>query len=369
MITALLVIGILVLLIVAHELGHFIAAKIFGVRVQEFGVGYPPRAFLFGKIGETEYTFNWLPFGGFVRIFGDEGEKEHGRGSFVDARRHIQAIILVAGVLANAILAWGLFAGALLVGIPRVVEDVRPGEPVHLVVADVIAGSPADAAGLQTGDEIIAVRDETIAIRDDESALAKLDPKSVSDFVRERGGKQISLYYLRAGTTAIVTLRPAHAVLSQEEGRPAIGLALVLVSNDALSVREALYESLFRTKDAFVSIGNGLWEILREALGGNLNLAGIVGPVGLVGVVSDAASHGFGNILALAGFISVNLTLINLIPIPALDGGRLLLLAVEAVWRRSAPRVAVQLLNAIGIVLIALLMITVTYQDIARLFS
>ena len=139
MVTALLVIGILVLLIVAHELGHFIAAKIFKVRVEEFGVGYPPRAFLFGKIGETEYTFNWLPFGGFVRLFGDEGEKEHGRGSFVDAQRHVQAAILVAGVFANAILAWGLFAGALALGIPRVVENPRPGEQVHLVVADVVA--------------------------------------------------------------------------------------------------------------------------------------------------------------------------------------------------------------------------------------
>ena len=99
------------------------------------------------------------------------------------------------------------------------------------------------------------------------------------------------------------------------------------------------------------------------------SIAGIVGPVGLAGVVSDAASHGLGNILALAGFISVNLAIINLIPIPALDGGRLLLLAVEAVRRRSAPRMAVQLLNVLGVALIALLMITVTYNDIARLFS
>ncbi|MEK7107315.1 MAG: site-2 protease family protein, partial [Patescibacteria group bacterium] len=155
MITALLVIAILVVLIVAHELGHFIAAKIFKVRVEEFGVGYPPRAFLFGKIGETEYTFNWLPFGGFVRLFGDEGEAKHGEGSFVDAKRHVQALILIAGVLANAILAWGLFAGALALGIPRVVDVPRPNETVHLVVADVVAGSPAEAAGIISGDNIV----------------------------------------------------------------------------------------------------------------------------------------------------------------------------------------------------------------------
>src|SRR3990167_10332033 len=162
MFTAFLVIAILVVLIVGHEVGHFIAAKIFGVRVQEFGVGYPPRAFLFGKMGETEYTFNWIPFGGFVRLFGDEGETEHGQGSFVDAKRHVQAIILVAGVVANAVLAWGLFSGALAYGIPRVVDNPRPNELVHLVVADVVPGSPAEAAGITPGDEIMRVEDEEI---------------------------------------------------------------------------------------------------------------------------------------------------------------------------------------------------------------
>ena len=363
MVTALLVIGILVLLIVAHELGHFIAAKIFKVRVEEFGVGYPPRAFLFGKIGETEYTFNWLPFGGFVRLFGDEGEKEHGRGSFVDAQRHVQAAILVAGVFANAILAWGLFAGALALGIPRVVENPRPGEQAHLVVADVVAGSPAEAAGITSGDEIVGLRD------DKGTELAQLAADTVTDFVRARGGKQIFISYGRAGTTTVVALRPAHAVIENNAGMPAVGVALVLVSNDALPLHEALKESMYRTEDAFKQVATGLWSIVRGALAGQPNLADVVGPIGLVGVVSDAATHVFANVLALAGFISVNLAIINLIPIPALDGGRLVLLAVEAMWRRSAPRLFVQTLNLLGVVLIALLMITVTYNDIARLLS
>jgi len=362
MTTALLVIGILVVLIVAHELGHFIAAKLFKVRVEEFGVGYPPRAFLFGKIGETEYTFNWLPFGGFVRLFGDEGEKEHGRGSFVDSERHVQAIILVAGVVANAVLAWGLFTGALTLGIPRAVDTVRPNEKAHLIVADVVSGSPAEIAGITSGDEIVGIRD------DNGSELAQLTPATVMDFVRARGGKQVFVVYERAGTTTAVLLRPAHAVIENNAGRPAVGVALVLVSNDALPFREAMKESFFRTGSAFKQVAAGLWSIVRGVMVGEPNLSDVVGPVGLVGVVSDAASHGFANILALAGFISVNLAIINLIPIPALDGGRLLLLAIEAIWRRSAPRILVQVLNLLGVVLIALLMITVTYHDIARLF-
>ncbi|MDO8553071.1 MAG: M50 family metallopeptidase [bacterium] len=363
MITALLVIAILVVLIVAHELGHFIAAKIFKVRVEEFGVGYPPRAFLFGKIGETEYTFNWLPFGGFVRLFGDEGEKQHGSGSFVDAPRHVQALILVAGVLANAIVAWGLFAGALALGIPRVLDSKSTNENAHLVVADVVAGSPAEAAGIASGDEIVSVRDES------GSELAVPTPDTVMDFVRSRAGKQIFVTYERAGTTTVAALRPAHAVISDNVGMPAIGVALVLVSTDPLSATDALKESFYRTKDAFKQVGGGLWTILRGVLAGKPNLSDVVGPVGLVGVVSDAATHGFANVLALAGFISVNLAIINLIPIPALDGGRLLLLAIETVSRRKAPHILIQILNLLGVVLIAILMITVTYQDIARLFS
>jgi regulator of sigma E protease len=363
MITALLVIGILVLLIVGHELGHFIAAKLFKVRVDEFGVGYPPRAFLLGKIGETEYTLNWLPFGGFVRLFGDDGTEEHGKGSFLDSGRHIKAIILVAGVFANTILAWGLFAGALSLGVPRVVDSYNTNENTHLVVADVVAGSPAEASGIISGDEIISVRDET------GSEITETTPEGVANFIRARGGKQVFVAYERAGTTTVVALRPAHAVISENVGLPAIGVALVLVSNDALSFPDALMESGYRTKDAFKQVASGLWGIVRGIFAGKPNLSEVVGPVGLVDVVSDAVTHGFANVLALAGFISVNLAIINLIPIPALDGGRLLLLGVEAVRRRSTPKIFVQILNLLGVVLIALLMITVTYHDIARLFS
>ena len=301
--------------------------------------------------------------GGFVRLFGDEGETQRGSGSFIDAKRHVQAIILVAGVFANAILAWGLFAGALSLGIPRVVTAPSPNESVHLVVADVVAGSPAESVGIKTGDEIMNVSD-------DKGNIPKLlTPFEIQEFMRVRGGKQIFINFVRAGATSTVSVRPAHAVVPEQAGRPAVGVALVLVSSDPLSFRDATKESFFRTVNAFSAVSKGLWQMVREAFSGHPNLAGIVGPVGLVGVVSDASTHGFGYVLALAGFISVNLAVINLIPIPALDGGRLVLLAIEAIRRKSVPRMAVQLINVLGVVLIALLMITVTYNDIARLFA
>src|SRR3989344_649877 len=363
MFTALLVVAILVFLIVVHELGHFVAAKIFGIRVEEFGIGYPPRAFTVGKLGETEYTLNWIPFGGFVRLFGDEGEGQHGRGSYIDAPRTKQALVLVAGVVMNAIAAYFLFASALHVGIPRVVESDSPDAGAHLLVAQVVQGSPADAAGIRGGDEILDLRDG------DGMQVSGLSPQAISDFVRERGGKPITVTYLHQKATTTVDVIPAHAVIPDSAGRPALGFALVMVSARSLPWGEALKEAGPVTKNAFVSVEGGLKELAVRAVQGAPSISQVVGPVGLVQVVGDAAQSGIGNVLALAAFISVNLAIINLLPIPALDGGRLFLLGIEAALRRSAPRLAVRLLNAVGVALVVLIMITVTFNDIGRLLA
>ncbi len=361
MIVALLVVGILVLLIVAHEFGHFVVAKLSGVKVEEFGIGYPPRAFSFGKWGGTEYTLNWVPFGGFVRLFGDEGEQQRGSGSLVDSPRWKQALILVAGVAANALLGWFLFAAALHAGIPRVVADIETGQIATLIVADVVSGSPADAAGIKAGDHIIGVSDEKGAF------VAKLTPSTISDFVSERGGKPISITYLHAGATTTTEIIPAHAVIPDAAARPALGVALALVTSEPLPWGSAMVGAIKATRSAFVSILSGLGTILGNIARGSPNLSDVIGPIGLVGAVGDAAQNGFGNVLALAAFISINLAVINLIPVPALDGGRLVLLGLESAFRRSAPRLVVQILNALGVALNAALMIAVTYHDIARI--
>lgn len=358
--TALLVIAILVLLIVVHEFGHFISAKIFGVRVDEFGVGYPPRAFLFGKIGDTEYTLNWIPFGGFVRLFGEE--EEHGRGSFSDAPRWKQAIILVAGVVMNALAAWALFSGAYMIGILHPVDT--PGPRSMLIVSEVVPASPVESAGIVPGSEILAVSGV------DGSVPAELTPQGVSDFIAERPGKEIEITYKTLeGATSTRTVRPAHAVISDTAGRPAVGMGLLLAESEALSFPDAVKAGADRTLRTFVVVGDGIYTLIRDAVRGAADLQNVVGPIGLVSAVGQAKDNGWGYVLSLAAFISVNLTLINLIPIPALDGGRLLIVAVESVIRRRASRLAVQLLNALGLALVIMLMVTVTYNDIARLFA
>jgi regulator of sigma E protease len=361
MLTALLVIAILVFLIVVHELGHFIAAKIFRVRVEEFGIGYPPRALSFGRWGETEYTINWIPFGGFVRLFGDEGEGQHGRGSLVDASRWKQAVILVAGVAMNALGAWFLFSIALHTGVPQAVDSVLPGQHAQLIVSDVVPGSPAAAAGFKAGDEITGVED------DKKVELAALTPAQMVDFVSARGGHPITISLIDNAKQSSITVTPANAVVPGAEGRAALGIELALVTVQSEPWSASIEDAFYETGNAFENVGGSLWSLLDTAIHGAPNLSGVVGPVGIVNYVGQASQQGFGSVLLLAALISVNLAIINLIPIPALDGGRLFVLIIEAIVRRPAPKLAIQLLNFIGVSLIIILMLVVTYHDIARL--
>jgi regulator of sigma E protease len=365
MITALLVVGILVLLIVTHELGHFVAAKIFGVRVDEFGVGYPPRALSLGTWGGTEYTLNWIPFGGFVRLYGEEADA-HGKGSLLDAARWKQVIILVAGVAVNALVAWILFAAALHAGIPRVIEgSFAADSSARLMVSEVLPGSPAAAAGITTGDRIVGLRDQ------DGVNLTDLSPDAVSHFVSLHGGKRLSIMYLHGATssTSIATVIPANAVIPGSAAKPALGVGLVGVSDVALPWSRAFSVGLTNTYEAFITVAGSLLQLVSGIFHGTANLADVVGPIGLAGVVGSAAHEGVGTVLALAAFIGVNLAIINLLPIPVLDGGRLVIVVLEGLTRRRAPHLLIQVLNTISIALIIIIMLTVTYHDLARLFT
>ena len=364
--TVLLVIALLVVLIVVHELGHFFAAKFFKVKVEEFGIGYPPRAFLLGVRKGTEYTLNWIPFGGFVRLFGDGAHGTPGLGSLASAARSKQAIIIVAGVAMNVVIAWVFFVSAYTLGILHVVDDAEAaalpsGSTTWLMVTDVVLGSPAHAAGMKAGDNIISIVDEA-------GAGAALSPSGVSGFIRERGGEELSVTYVRAEATTTVHVFPAHAVIAQESGRPAVGIGLALVSAQSMSLPEAMRAASASVYNAAQLVVEGVATIIEDSLRGEPNLQNVTGPIGLVGVVGDAAHNGLGYLLSLAAFISVNLAVINLIPIPALDGGRLVVIGVESLVRRPAPKLALFVLNASGIALIIFLMVAVTYNDLARLF-
>jgi regulator of sigma E protease len=260
-------------------------------------------------------------------------------------------------------MAWILFASAFHAGIPRVVDETTAPPHTQLFINTVVPGSPAEVAGAKEGDEITKVVD--IASKE-ESALT---PSKLAAFVKARGGKEIEMTFKRSDAEFTAIVRPAHAVVEESSNRPAVGVGLVLVTDESMGIWESITEAGSRTVDVFHQTAFDLWGLVRNLAAGEPSLQNVVGPVGLVDYVGNATRHGFGHVLALAGFISVNLAVINLIPIPALDGGRLVLVGIEAVLRRPPKPIVVQIFNITGIAIIVLLMVVVTYHDLARLLS
>ena len=285
-----LLIVMLVVLIVVHELGHFAAAKWLRVKVQEFGIGYPPRAILLGVIRGTQYTINWLPFGGFVRLLEEDGAEDPERlrraGSFSSAPRWKQAAILSAGVIANFIFGWALFVGGFMSGMPVVVME--PAGDVRLLVTTVVPGSPAEHAGLRVGDEIQDV------MQRNNGRVAELTPAAVVDFVKTRGGKSLDVTYVRDDKANMLQLVPAHAILPDIPSQPAIGMGLALVAEKRLDLFPSMIEAGTHTIAALYSVAYGMLRLAQDALLGSADIRVLIGPVGLAGAVGDAASHGLG---------------------------------------------------------------------------
>jgi regulator of sigma E protease len=370
--STLIVVGILLFLIVIHELGHFLAAKWSGVQVDEFGIGYPPRIFSFGKWGETLLTLNWLPFGGFVKLYGEDsldgvpaGKKSR---SLMGASRTRQAAILLAGVTGNLVAAYLLFTVALMLGTPMSVADGTTG--ARVTVQAVLPGSPADTAGLRSGDTIEQISSGT--------SVADYTQKGISDFIAQRGGSEVTIRIERTekdegGKVQLlrkdIVATPAHGVLTDASSRPALGISMDSLVLEKQGFLDAAYTAIPHTWHALLATAEGLWSFFKKAVTGNADMKDVVGPIGLVNIVDEASVYGWGKILALAAFISLNLVIINLLPFPALDGGRLAILAVETLARRPLPEKSMVVVNGLGFVLLIVLMIVVTYHDIVSLFT
>ena len=364
-----LFIAVLVVLIVVHELGHFLVAKLFGIRVEEFGIGYPPRAFTIGKFGGTTYTINWLPFGGFVRIFGESYDPEYTekekKQAFMYAHKLKQAAVLFAGIFFNLMFAWILFSITLMMGAPTAIDESEAtGLQTRLIISSVVVDSPADAVGLIAGDEIIS-------ITSGEEKLTKLLPSEASIFIQAKGGKALTVSYIRDRETMMlenVTVTPAHGILAETPGTPAVGIAMALVANKSLSFGNAIVSGFLGTLGALQTVSVGLVAFIFSAVTGSADWSQVAGPVGIAGLIGDASAVGIVYLLYFTAFISVNLAVINLIPLPALDGGRLLFVAIEAITRKSINEKIGNVFNILGFTLLILLMLVVTYHDLTRLF-
>lgn len=356
---------VLFVLILVHEWGHFIVAKKTGMRVDEFGIGFPPKMYGIKK-GETEYTFNALPIGGFVRIFGENLEEipdtdSDKKRAFGSRPKWAQALVLIAGVAMNIIFAWFLFLIIFMVGMPTAVDEKEASAEAKLYVSGLLPNSPL-VDKLPPGSEIIAVTAG-------EHTLFEPKPSTFTNFVQEYGNNELVITYKHGEDKEVVTVKPVKGLISGQEDKVAVGVSLAMVENVNRSFSEALTQSFVATGEGLKNITVGLFVLLSDAIVGQADLSQVAGPVGIVGMVGDAASFGLVALLSFTAIISLNLAVINLLPIPALDGGRLLFVAIEAVTRKSINPVWAGRLNLIGFALLMILMVVVTYNDIVRIFT
>ena len=404
---------VLFVLILVHEWGHFIVAKKTGMRVDEFGIGFPPR--LFGiKKGETEYTFNVLPIGGFVRIFGENGDEpfspvegealdrrseanaEAGEGgtksvlqnispkssvaspvegeeldrrseanakpdsrSFNSRPKWAQALVLIAGVVMNVLFAWLLFSVTYMIGIPTAVDEAVAGPGAELVIIQTVPDSPASI--IPAGAVLIG------ATTGDGSSLAAVTPTGFIDFVATVSPEPITMTYEVSGNVQTEIITPVQGLVDDEPERYVVGASLTLVEKQSMSFVAAITTGAVATWDGLQAITVGLFSLIAQIFTGSADFTQVSGPVGIVGMVDDAAAFGITALLTFTAIISLNLAVINLLPLPALDGGRLVFVAIEAVTRKDIPAEWAGRINLVGFAFLLLLMVLVTYNDILKL--
>lgn len=336
-------------LIFGHELGHFLSAKFFGVRVDEFGFGFPPR--LFGKkVGDTVYSVNALPFGGFVRIHGEDtvaGEERDPR-SFASQPVWKRGVVMLAGVFMNFVIGWLILSAVFMAGIPS-----------HLGVLDTAPGSPAAEAGIKAGDFIVA------AAHNDNKLSDPVSAESFVSFVDRAGTDELTLTLDRGGEKISVSLRGRE---NPPKGEGSLGVGISDTGVPSSSFFGGLGKGAEEMANMTKLIAAGFVSLIGNAFTNPSVLKEVAGPVGVVSIASKASGLGFVYFLQFLGLLSANLVVLNLLPFPALDGGKFLFLLYEKARRKPAPEKVQMAVNVGGFALLILLMLLVTVQDVVRLF-
>lgn len=361
--TVLIFLAVLFVLVLVHEFGHFITAKWSGMRVDEFAIGFPPRLLSWRK-GETVYTLNIIPIGGFVRIYGENGVEQDATldttRAFAYRPRILQAIVLVAGVTMNILFAWALYTTSYTIGVPTIVDEPQAGNTAPLVITSLLDNGVAKKAGLFPGDHITS-------ITANDGSSATLTPRDISNFISSHGGTPLTLTYTRGGASHDVTLTPENIAVAGEATRPRVGFTTGFVTSLSYPFEKAVVEGGKETIFNALGIAKGLASFLKQTVNGSAGLGDLTGPIGIAGMVGDASHFGLTAILSFTAFISLNLAVVNLIPLPALDGGRLLIVGIEAVIRRPLNPKFIGNIYFGSFVFLILLMVLITGHDIVKL--
>ncbi|MDO8621658.1 MAG: M50 family metallopeptidase [bacterium] len=372
-ITFIIVLGLLVFV---HEAGHFVVAKRAGMGVEEFGFGFPPRIIGIQKVDgrwrvmsrkpiadsrkqvaggptSTIYSLNWVPLGGFVRITGENGGDTNDPRSFSAKPRWQRALVLVAGVAMNVVLAVSLFTAVYLFGAPQVLDGLPPGAKVrnqHTAIVGVLKDGPAVAAGFQPGDSVIAIDGQSFV-----NVLA------VQQYIREHTDRSLRITIEREGDQRVIDVQPALLPGGTVTG---IGVQLVEVGTVRFPPHLALWYGIRTTGNVMVDILKALGGLFRGLVVDHAVTVDIAGPVGIAVMTGQVVRLGFIHLLQFTAVLSANLALLNVFPFPALDGGRLFLLGIEAIRRRALTRKIENAIHAAGFIVLLLLVVAVTYRDI-----
>ncbi|PIZ95445.1 MAG: RIP metalloprotease RseP [Candidatus Magasanikbacteria bacterium CG_4_10_14_0_2_um_filter_37_12] len=398
MMTVILFIFILGLLVFVHEFGHFIVARKSGMKVYEFGFGFPPRACGFykdlktGKIvwvkkkdkelrkkekestlantvgGEereeeysaTVYSINWLPLGGFVKIKGENGEKASEPDSFGYHKFWKKALVLVAGVTMNFLLAVVLLSVGFMIGLPADAESMT--DPKAIVVEEpfvtaqqIEEGSPADLAGILFGDKILFV-----------DGVQIVDASQLVSLVNERANQDVTVDIERVGERVSLSMTP---VQLEGENTARLGISVVETGKIRYPWYLAIYRGFIGAVITTIHIFLAFVVLIKNLILGQGLAFDVSGPVGIAVIVGESARLGLAYLINITAMLSLSLAVINILPIPALDGGRLLFVTIEKIFKRPIPLKYEQIAHTVGFVLLMALIVVVTWRDVAGLFE
>ena len=353
----------LMVLVIIHEWGHFILARKFGVRVDEFGVGFPPR--LFGKkIGDTLYSVNLLPFGAFVRIFGEDGQ-ENSPDSFSQKPIWQRSLIVLGGVITFWITAAILLTVVMGLGANITVSDDENLKDPRVQVAQVASGSPAEISGLMPGDII-----RSIVLPESDS-----EPLNVA-FPIDKVGQLQSMTQQYKGQVLTLNIERGQESFKIEimlrnnppENEGPMGVALLRTAIMSYPWYKAPLQGIVATGNMTIVIIVGWGRALSGVFQGETSGVQVMGPVGIFSTFVQMSQLGAVYFLQFIALISVHLALFNILPIPVVDGGRFLFLMIEAVRKRPFPPAIEQKINLAFFSLLVALMVWITFRDVARLF-
>lgn len=393
MTTVIIFLLVLSVLVLVHEWGHFITAKKSGCKVYEFGIGFPPRLggvykdpktgkwhWVWGSRGNklaetvggedrespdefpsTLYSINWLPIGGFVKIKGENGEEADAKDSFGSKKIWQKLVILVAGVFMNVVLAGVLLSIGFMIGLPTDITDGYPNgasiiEDPYVVVGQVVDDSPAKAAGLEPGDRVLQLDDTLIT-----------KSSQMISYVDQVGANEISVLLQRGDEEMTLAITPEVIEEVGADSKPRLGLLL----SDAAILRypwhSAIYHGFRSAVLGLITIFIAFYILLKGLIFGQGMAFDVTGPVGIAKVVGSSARMGVNFLINTAAMISLSLAAINILPIPALDGGRALFVIIEGITRKPVPKHYEQMAHTIGFVLLMILILVVTVRDVIGL--